>query len=342
MVSKHDNSLLVRALRGLPVERTPIWIMRQAGRYMPEYRAIRSELSFLDLCKNPEKAAEVTLLPIEMLDVDAAIVFSDILVPVEAMGCVVEFGDGGPKLPIPVRDVAALNRLKVPDPARDCPWAAETIRILDKPLGDIPCLGFAGAPFTLASYMIEGGTSRNFTHTKTMMFQNADLLHRLLELISETVVVYLQSQIDAGAAGIQLFDTWAGVLAPQDYENFALPYQKRIFDRLGPSVPKILYVNGCGTYLTQMKASGADVISLDWRVSMRAAREVLGPDVPVQGNLEPSLLYGPRELAAERAHTVLREAGPLGHIFNLGHGILPDVSVESAVALVKAVQSFRH
>lgn len=342
MFSKHDNSLLVRAMRGLPVERTPIWIMRQAGRYMPEYRAIRSGLSFLDLCKNPEKAAEVTLLPIEMLNVDAAIVFSDILVPIEAMGCPVEFGDGGPRLPRPVRDVAALTNLRIPDPNKDCPWAAETIRLLDKPLGDIPCLGFAGAPFTLASYMIEGGTSRNFTHIKTMMFQKPELLHGLLDLISETVVVYLQSQIDAGAAGVQLFDTWAGILAPQDYENFALPYQKRVFDGIGRSVPRILYVNGCGTYLTQMKASGADVISLDWRVSMRAARQILGPEIPVQGNLEPSLLYGPNELTAERAHFVLKEAGPTGHIFNLGHGILPDVSVESAVALVKSVQSFRH
>jgi uroporphyrinogen decarboxylase len=309
---------------------------------MPEYRAVRAQLTFLELCKHPARAAEVTLLPIEILGVDAAIVFSDILIPVEAMGMKLEFTEEGPELPEPVRTARDLGRLQVANPDRDCPWAAETIDRLLPQLGELPCLGFSGAPFTLAAYMVEGKTSKTFNKIKALMHHSPAVLHALLDLATETAIAYLRSQVRAGAAAVQLFDTWAGVLSPSDYLEFALPYQKRVFGALAGEAPTILYVNGGGTLLRQMARSGADVISLDWRTSMAEARAVLGADVPVQGNLEPAVLHGPQHRIEEAAVRVLEEAGPRGHVFNLGHGITPDVSVSAAQALVAAVQRHRH
>jgi uroporphyrinogen decarboxylase len=332
----------MRTIRQEPTERPPIWIMRQAGRYMPEYRAVRQELTFLELCKDPRRAAEVTMLPMDMLGVDAAIVFSDILIPVEAMGMRLIFGDGGPSLPEPIRSGADVAKLKVAEPARDCPWPAETIDRLLPQLGSLPCLGFSGAPFTLASYMVEGRTSRSFNTLKAMMYREPELLRSLLDLVTETVVLYLRSQIDAGAAAVQLFDTWAGALSPDDYDRWCLPYHQRVFSQLDRDVPTLLYVNGGGTVLDSMRRSGATVVSLDWRVRIGDARKVLGPGVPVQGNMEPAALYGPPEVAAELARKIIADGGTRGHIFNLGHGITPDVPVSHAQALVRAVQSARY
>lgn len=337
------ESLLVAACRGHEVPRTPIWIMRQTGRYMKEYRAVREQTSFLDLCKDPEKAAELSLLPIDVLDVDAAIVFSDILIPIEAMGQALVFGDGGPILPDPIRSRRQLDRLRVADPERDAPWVSETIRLICKQAGDVPVLGFAGAPFTLATYMIEGGNSRSFAATKTLMYTDPALVHDLLGLITDTISRSLVHQIEAGAAAVQVFETWGGILSPRDYDAFAHPYQQRLVDAVRRTgAPVILFINGGAPYLDRMASTGADVLGLDWRIGMREARQRLGPDVNVQGNLDPAVLLGPESLIRERAHEILRQAGPRGHIFNLGHAITPDIPVESVRALVRAVREFRH
>jgi uroporphyrinogen decarboxylase len=335
------NSLMMRAVRGEVVERPPVWIMRQAGRYMAEYQAIRKEISFLDLCKDPEKAALVTMLPMDMLDVDAAIVFSDILVPVEAMGLEVVFGDGGPRITNPVATLEDVHRLHVPEPSRDCPWPAETIRMVLPQIGGRPCLGFAGAPFTLAAYMTEGKPSKGFHRIKAMMNRDPDLLHALLEKTSEAVTVHLEAQIAAGATIVQLFDTWAGVLSTEDWKTFALPYQKKVLDRLKGQATRVLYVNGSQGRLPLLAATEPDVISLDWRTPMSEARALFGEHVVLQGNLDPCALYGAPERIAEQAHQIIREAGPRGHVFNLGHGILPDIPVPHAKALVDAVKDFR-
>jgi uroporphyrinogen decarboxylase len=335
------NSLMMRAVRGEAVERPPVWIMRQAGRYMAEYQAIRKEISFLDLCKDPVKAAEVTMLPMDMLDVDAAIVFSDILVPVEAMGLEVVFGSGGPRITNPVATLDDVLRLHIPEPAKDCPWPAETIRSVLPQIGGRPCLGFAGAPFTLAAYMTEGKPSKGFYRIKSMMNRDPDLLHALLEKTSEAVTVHLEAQIAAGATIVQLFDTWAGVLSNEDWKAFALPYQKKVLDRLKGQATRVLYVNGSQGRLPLLAATEPDVISLDWRTPMSEARALLGEHTVLQGNLDPCALYGSPERIAQQTHQIIREAGPRGHVFNLGHGILPDIPVPHAKALVDAVKSFR-
>ena len=335
------NSLMMRAVRGEAVDRPPVWIMRQAGRYMAEYQAIRKEISFLDLCKDPVKATQVTMLPMDMLDVDAAIVFSDILVPVEAMGLEVVFGNGGPQITNPVSTLEAVNNLHIPVPEKDCPWPAETIRAVLPQIGGRPCLGFAGAPFTLAAYMTEGKPSKGFYRIKAMMNRDPDLLHALLEKTAEAVTVHLEAQIQAGAAIVQLFDTWAGVLSTEDWKTFALPYQKKVLDRLKGQAPRVLYVNGSQGRLPLLAATEPDVISLDWRTPMSEARALFGDDVVLQGNLDPCALYGSPERIAEQTHQIIREAGPRGHVFNLGHGILPDIPVPHAKALVDAVKAFR-
>lgn len=337
-----QDSLMMRTIRGEAVERAPIWIMRQAGRYMPEYQAIRKEISFLDLCKDVDKSTEVTMLPMTMLDVDAAIVFSDILIPVEAMGLNVAFGNGGPTISDPIRNAEDLKRIHIPDPATEFPWALETIQRVQSQIDGRPCLGFAGAPFTMASYMIEGQTSKSFNKIKAMMFRTPEVLHALLEMITETVGTYLEAQLDAGAPAVQLFDTWAGSLSRHDYEVFALPYQQKIFNRLRGKGATVIYVNGSAGRIDLLDRAGADVVSLDWRTPYSEARSLLGPDRIIQGNLEPCSLYAPPEKIEEMAIALLKEAGPGKHIFNLGHGILPDVPVAHAQALVKCVTSYRY
>ncbi len=339
------NERLVRACHRQEVDRPPVWMMRQAGRYLPQYRALRSRTDFLTLCKTPELAAEVSLQPWELLGVDAVIMFSDILIPVEAMGMSLELTEKGPVLGSPLREARDIERLRVGDPSESTPFVFETIRLLRKALNDeVPVIGFAGAPFTLASYMIEGGTSRNFAEIKRMMNREPRLLHRLLEKISDAIALYLNAQIEAGVHVVQLFDTWAGELAPDDYEEFALTYEQRVFSSLhrGPDalgVPAILYINGCSAILELMATSGATVLSIDWRVDLDDARQRIGDRLAIQGNLDPCALLGTPETIRYRVNEMLLRGGGAGHIANLGHGILPMTPVENAQAFIDAVKT---
>ncbi|MEW6202644.1 MAG: uroporphyrinogen decarboxylase [bacterium] len=326
----------------MPVDCTPVWIMRQAGRYLPEYRKIREKVSFLTLCKTPDLAAEVTCQPVDILGVDAAILFSDILIPLEAMGSAVDFTDAGPQFRKPVSTEADVKGLLMPDPVQTMPFVFETIRILRGMLrGKVPLIGFAGAPFTLTCYLVEGGSSTGFYNLKRLMFREPAVAHLLLDKISEEIVLYLNAQTEAGVQAVQLFDTWAGILTPQDYKEFAFPYVRRVIDGLRGDVPVILYVNGCCGLIEMMEETGADVISVDWRIGLDAVRARLKRQTALQGNLDPAALYLPEEKIGERVADVLQKAsGAQGHIFNLGHGILPDTPVEHAVAMVKAVHRF--
>jgi uroporphyrinogen decarboxylase len=329
----------LKACRGEPVDTTPIWIMRQAGRYLPEYQAIRGKVSFLELCKTPDLAAEVTIQPIDILGVDAAILFSDILIPLEAMGMSLRFDEGhGPILENPVTDRAGADRLGVPDPEETMGFVMEAIKILRRELeGRVPLIGFAGAPFTMASYMVEGGSSKNFLKLKTLMFQKPEVWHQLMEKTARTTQAYLQAQIDAGAQAVQLFDSWGGILSPRDYRDYALPYSQRIIESLkGQNVPIIHFVQGNPALLPQVASAGSDVVGVDWRIDIGEARKLVG-DKAVQGNLDPLALFLPIEKIEERAGEIIAAAGPAGHIFNLGHGILPPTPVENAKALVEAV-----
>jgi uroporphyrinogen decarboxylase len=336
------NHTFLQACRGEDVPYTPVWIMRQAGRYLPEYQAVRAEVDFLTLCKTPELAAKVTMQPVERLGVDAAILFSDILVVPEAMGMRLEFADkGGPVLGDPVRTKSAVDRLTIPDTEDSMPFVIDAIKILRSEL-KVPLIGFSGAPFTLATYMIEGGGSKTFLHTKKMMFQNPGLFHLLMDKITLSVAAYLSSQIRAGAQAVQLFDTWAGALAPEDYKEFVLPYVKRTFSELRKEgVPMIYFVNECAALLKEIKKTGADVIGVDWRIDLKQAIRSLGKKVAVQGNLDPCALFLPREQLEDKVKDILAKGEfARGHIFNLGHGILPESPVENAIALVEAVHRY--
>jgi len=338
------NTIFLEACRGKEVAYTPVWIMRQAGRYLPQYQAVRSQIDFLTLCKTPELAAKVTLQPVEVLGVDAAILFSDILIPVEAMGMRLSFSDKqGPLLSEPIRNKSAVERLIVPDTEEDMPYTIETIKILRRELEKkVPLIGFSGAPFTLATYMIEGGTSKNFLHTKKMMFQHNGVFSYLMEKLTEMVISYLTAQIKAGAQAVQLFDTWAGVLTPIDYKNLILPYIKKIiFELKKQGVPIIYFVNNCAGMLKEVKKSGADVIGIDWRIDLGDAIKRLGKKIVVQGNLDPCALFLSQEELEERIKDVLwKGEAAKGHIFNLGHGILPDTPVENVIAMVEAVHRY--
>lgn len=338
------NDTFLRACRGERLEYTPVWLMRQAGRYLPQYQSLRAKVDFLTLCKTPELAAELTIQPVDLLGVDAAILFSDILILVEAMGMTVEFSDkDGPILSEPIRDSSDIARLTTPDTKTHMPFVLDTIRIVRKELqGKVPLIGFSGAPFTLATYMIEGGTSRNFLHTKKMMFQNPELFNSLMEKITLSVISYLSDQIKAGIQAIQLFDTWAGMLAPVDYKEFALPYAKRVISELKKEgVPIIYFVNGCAGILKEVKSAGAHVIGIDWRVDIAEVIKILGRNVVIQGNLDPCALFLSEGKIEERVKDILRKGKTAkGHIFNLGHGILPETSVENVIVMVKAVHKY--
>ena len=317
--------------------------MRQAGRYLKEYRAIRQKVGFLELCKDTDLAAEVSLQPLRIVGVDAVIYFSDILIPVQAMGIGVELTDKGPELPNPIRSQAGIDRLRVPDPASTVPFVGSILKKLRSELVDqVPLIGFAGAPWTLASYMIEGGGSRSFGEIKGMAFREPGTLHNLLNKIADTIGAYLLFQIESGAQVIQLFDTWAGDLTRSDYEEFALPYTQKIFEAVGTRVPRILYVNGAANILESMARSGADVLSIDWRIPIAEARRRVGGKLALQGNLDPCLLLGDRERLLRNAEDILRQAGPAGHIMNLGHGILPPTPVENARAFIDFVKGYKH
>ncbi len=332
------NTRFLDACRCRPVDRTPVWLMRQAGRYLPEYRRVRSACSFLDLCKTPELAVEVTLQPVDILGVDAAILFSDILIPIEPMGMRLDFVPG-PVFEEPVRSLADVERLRVPDMEEAVPFVLETIRQLRRELeGRVPLIGFGGAPFTLACYMVEGKGSKDFVSIKKMMYSAPEIYAALMDKVSTALIAYLKAQIAAGAQAIQVFDTWGGILAPSDYQRYVLPYTARVIAGLGSEVPVIHFVKGAGAMLELVKRAGGDVVGLDWHVGLAAARDVLGPGVAVQGNLDPTVLYGPKSLIEAEVKRILDENnGRPGHIFNLGHGILPDVPPENAVHMVECV-----
>ena len=317
--------------------------MRQAGRYLKEYRDIRQKVGFLELCKNTDLAAEVSLQPYRILGVDAVIFFSDILIPVEAMGVGVELTDKGPEIASPIRAARDVDALRIPDPAMEVPFVGSIIKKLRQELHDeVPLIGFAGAPWTLASYMVEGGGSKSFAEIKSLAYREPRVLHVLLDKLASTISSYLLFEIESGAQVVQLFDTWAGELNQSDYEEFALPYTRKIFEAVGNRVPRILYLNGCATLLESMVTSGADVISIDWRISMAEARKRLGDRVAIQGNLDPCTLLGPKERIETRAKEILQQAGPVGHILNLGHGILPQTPVENARVFIETAKSYRH
>jgi uroporphyrinogen decarboxylase len=335
------NDLMIRACRREPCERTPVWMMRQAGRYLKEYRSIRSEVSFLDLCKTPELAAEVSLQPYRILGVDAVIFFSDILIPVEGMGLEVRLTDKGPEIGNPVRTASDIERLSVPDCAEAFPFTRDVLRILRRELeGGVPLIGFAGAPWTLGAYMVEGGGSKSFALMKGMAFGEPQLAHDLMNKLSDVIASYLLYQIDSGAQVVQLFDTWAGELSPRDYEEFALPYVQKIFEAVGDKVPRILYLNGTTPLLESMVRSGADVLSVDWRIPIGDARKRVGDGIALQGNLDPCLLLGRPEHMLARTAEILDAGGPRGHILNLGHGILPSTPVENARAFVEFAKTY--
>jgi len=333
--------LFLRACRGEKTERAPLWVMRQAGRYLPEYRAVREKVSFLELCKTPALAAEVTLQPIRRFGFDAAILFSDLLVPLEAMGLAVEFTDKGPSLPEPVRTPADLARVSTFDPETRTGYVGETIRLVRKELpADVPLIGFAGAPFTVATYAIEGKTGKTFGETKKFFYRHPAEARRLLAVIGEATRDYLVAQVRAGAQAIQIFDSWVGVVSPEDWDELVLePTRALVAAVRETGVPVIYFPNGATTILDRIAAVGADVYGIDWRLPLDVARARLGGDVAVQGNLDPSLLLGPVSVLERRAADVVRRGGKHGHVFNLGHGITPDVPVENVAALVAAVRS---
>lgn len=335
-MSRSDRFL--KACRGEPVDTTPVWIMRQAGRYMEEYRAVRARYSFLEVCHEPELACEVTLQPVEKLGVDAAILFSDIMIPLEGMGCEIDF-DPGPVFASPVRTAADVGRLRVCEPEADVPFVLESVRLIRKELdGRVPLIGFSGAPFTLSSYMVEGGGSRDFPNLKRMMYAEPSVFHALMEKVTETVVRYLNAQIAAGAQAVQVFDTWGGILSPADYGEYVLPYSKRVIQGLDRSVPIIHFVKGAGGFLDRVKQAGGDVLGIDWHLDLAEAIDRIGDSFGVQGNLDPTVLFGPRDFVVKRAREVVeRGRRARGHVFNLGHGILPATPVDNAVALVEAV-----
>jgi uroporphyrinogen decarboxylase len=343
------NDLLLRALLREPVPRRPIWLMRQAGRYLPEYRATRAKAgNFLAMCTNPEIACEVTLQPIDRYPLDAAILFSDILTIPHAMNLGLEFEAGeGPKIRRPVRSARDIDALPVPDPGRELKYVIDAVTLIRRELGGrVPLIGFAGSPWTVGTYMVEGGGTKSFAHIKRMMYEAPQELHRLLGLLARATILYLNAQIAAGAQAVMLFDTWGGILTPAQYEEFSLRYMAEIVAALtrraeGRSVPNIVFTKGGGAWLAKIAAIGCDAVGVDWTTDLATARDLVGGRVALQGNLDPSALFAPAERLRAEAWRVLESFGPgPGHVFNLGHGITPDVDPDSVAVLVEAVRSY--
>lgn len=337
-------SRFLRACRREPVDATPIWLMRQAGRYMPEYRALRERYGILDLIKNPELACEVTMQPIRSFDLDAAIIFADILPPLEGMGLSLEFVKGeGPLIHNPVRSRTDVLRLQTPPPEEALSFTLEAIRLVRAELEGrrVPLIGFSGAPFTLASYAIEGGSSRHLARVKTFMMNDPDTWHTLMTKLGTVAGEYLLAQARAGAQALQIFDSWCGELSPHDYRRYALPYTRQAIGIAREAgVPIIHFGVGTAGLLEQIAEAGADVVGIDWRITLTAARRTLGTGVAVQGNLDPIALLASWDALESRAQTVLDDAGNQpGHIFNLGHGVLPQVPVENVKRLVDFVHT---
>ncbi len=338
-VSVNRKELFLRACHGEAVSRVPVWMMRQAGRYLPEYREIRAKHAFLEVCKTPDLAAEVSLQPFRRLGVDAVIVFSDILIPAEAMGLQLEIGDAGPNLPNPVRSQADVDRLKIFDPEAETRFLPEAIRRIAKSVGpEVPVLGFAGAPWTLSCYVVEGKTKEGFATVKRFLYHEPKTFRALLHRIAQATIPYLKAQIAAGATAVQLFDTWCGELNAQDYEDFALPAVQEIISAIGGSVPVIYYTRASQHLLPAVARSGATVLSVDWRVDLGEIRKMLGPRIVLQGNVDPAVLLGPPQKIRDVTLATIGSLWGRGHILNLGHGILQQTPVENAKLFIDTCQ----
>jgi len=343
------NDLLLRALLREPTPRRPIWLMRQAGRYLPEYRATRARAgSFMAMCTNPEFACEVTLQPLDRYPLDAAILFSDILTIPHAMDVGLQFEAGeGPKIERPVRSAADVDKLKIPDPAHELRYVVDAVALIRRELhGRVPLIGFAGSPWTVATYMVEGGGSKTFGHIKRMMYEAPAVLHRLLAVLARSTIAYLNAQIAAGAQAVMLFDTWGGVLTPAQYTEFSLHYMGEIVAGLtrhaaGARVPNIVFTKGGGAWLEAIAGIGCDALGVDWTTDLKTARAAVEDRVALQGNLDPSALFAPESKLRAETLRVLDSfgAGP-GHVFNLGHGITPDVDPERVAVLVDSVRNY--
>lgn len=339
---KPQNDLFLRACKRQKVDRTPVWIMRQAGRYLPEYRAVREKYDFLTMCKTPELAAEVTIQPVDIIGVDAAIIFSDILVIPEAMGMHLEMHEGrGPVFSSPIRTIEDAAKLRNIDPFDDLNYVMETIKLVKQGLNSkVPVIGFSGAPWTLLTYMVEGQGSKNFSKVKKMIYNNPELAHKLLDKISDAVAAYLNAQIESGVDAIQIFDTWAGILTPRDFLIFSLAYVTKIISQIKRDGQPIIYFPKGVHYRTRKVGDcGADVIGLDWTMDVSKTRDKIGKKCAIQGNLDPTVLYAEKNFIRREVRKVLENYGPgEGHIFNLGHGILPDINPDNAKAMVDFVK----
>ncbi len=343
------NDRFLRALMRQPVDITPVWMMRQAGRYLPEYRASRAEAGdFMGLCTNPEKACEVTLQPLERYPLDAAILFSDILTIPDAMGLGLYFEAGeGPRFRKPVQTAKAIEQLEVINPEQDLPYVMNAVSTIRRELnGRVPLIGFSGSPWTLATYMVEGGSSKDFRRTKQMAYNQPEVMHELLEKLAQSVTLYLNAQIRAGAQAVQIFDTWGGALSHAAYREFSLNYMQKIVNGLikhndGRDVPVILFTKGGGQWLEAMADTGAHCLGLDWTTHIGEARARVGGKVALQGNMDPTILYAKPERIREEVKTILSSYGPgEGHVFNLGHGITPEVDPANAGVFIEAVHEF--
>ncbi len=340
------NDRFLRALLREPVDKTPVWMMRQAGRYLPEYRASRANAgSFMDLCKNPDLACEVTIQPLDRYPLDAAILFSDILTIPDAMGLGLYFEEGeGPKFERPIKSEADIDAIGIPDPEDDLGYVMEGVRTIRRELdGRVPLIGFSGSPWTLATYMVEGGSTKNFGLVKGMMFDRPDMMHKLLDKLADSVTSYLNGQIAAGAQAVMIFDTWGGVLTPRDYETFSLAYMRKIIQGLkreadGRKVPVIMFTKGGALWLDKMAETGCDALGVDWTLDLADARTRVEDKVALQGNMDPCILYSNPDRIREEVGCVLASygRGP-GHVFNLGHGIHPTIDPENVGAFINAV-----
>jgi len=340
----HNNQRFLNACRREPVDATPVWLMRQAGRYMAEYRALREKYSILEIIKTPELATEVTMQPINTFNLDAAIIFADILPPLEGMGLHLTFEKGeGPTIHNPIRTPADIEKLVQPDPRESMSFTLEAIKLTRQELaGRVPLIGFSGAPFTLAAYAIEGGSSRNYILAKSLMYEHPAAWHKLMAKLATLVGEYLYAQAEAGAQALQLFDSWVGMLAPGDYEEFVLPYSCRVIARAKESgVPVIHFGTGTSGMLPLIKSAGSEVVGVDWRIEISEAHRILGDDVAIQGNLDPVVLFAPLPVLKQRVAAILDQINSRpGFIFNLGHGILPQTPVENVAALIDFVHAY--
>jgi uroporphyrinogen decarboxylase len=348
-MSPLKNDRFLRALLKQPVDTTPIWIMRQAGRYLPEYKETRANAgSFMDLCENPDLACEVTLQPLERFDLDAAILFSDILTIPDAMGLGLYFSEGeGPKFKNPLRDMASIQNLPMPDPEQELRYVMDAVRTIRRELnGSVPLIGFSGSPWTLATYMVEGGTTKDFAKVKGMMFDKPEALHLLLDKLAQSVTTYLNAQIAAGAQAVMIFDTWGGVLSPEKYKDFSLAYMQKIVSGLtreadGRQVPVTLFTKGGGQWLELLAETGCDALGLDWTQDIQQARQRVGDKVALQGNMDPSVLYASADTIQQEAKKVIDGFGKgEGHVFNLGHGIHQHIDPDKVKVLVDTVHEY--